>query len=112
MTQICYQNATWQVIVLSLLAAHLAAWLFNALIDRIDHDGYTWLLVVIGVAFTGIAASFVIPWQMILILAGYFVVTGIPMGAGDIIRTRRRQKAAQQAALEEARQTMNGTGHE
>lgn len=63
----------------------LTAWL-----HRSGHsDGYTWLLVVIGVGVTLLAAGPVIGWEAVLILFLLFVASGLPMAAGDIWRHRQ-----------------------
>ena len=49
-------------------------------------DGYTWLLVVAGVAVTVLASGFVIGWTAVLVLFGLFVASGLPMAVGDMWR--------------------------
>ena len=49
-------------------------------------DGYTWLLVVVGVAVTVLAAGFTIGWTAVLLLLIYFAASGLPMALGDIWR--------------------------
>lgn len=54
-------------------------------------DGYTWLLVVVGVAVTVIAAGFTIGWTAVLLLFVYFTASGLPMALGDIWRKVRSE---------------------
>lgn len=56
-------------------------------------DGYTWLLVVIGVAVTILAAGFTIGWTTVAVLFLYFAASGLPMAAGDIARHVRARRA-------------------
>jgi hypothetical protein len=49
-------------------------------------EGYTWLLVVVGVAVTVAAAGFTIGWTAVLLLLIYFAASGLPMALGDIWR--------------------------
>lgn len=55
-------------------------------------DGYTALLVVVGVAVTVGATGVLVGWQTVLILFLAFVASGTPMVAGDVYRhvTARR----------------------
>jgi len=70
---------------------------FNALIDRWNRagydDGYTWLLVVIGVAVTVIAAGFTIGWTAVITLFVFFAASGLPMALGDIWRHVKARRA-------------------
>lgn len=59
------------------------------------NDGYTWLLVVIGVAVTIIAAGFTIGWGAVIVLIIYFAASGFPMAAGDIWRHVKARRAEQ-----------------
>lgn len=61
-------------------------WLVLQLSRRGYSDGYTWLLVVVGVAVTVIAAGFTIGWTAVLLLFVYFAASGLPMALGDIWR--------------------------
>lgn len=68
-------------------------WLVLQWSRRGDTDGYTWLLVVVGVAVTVVAAGFTIGWTAVLLLVIYFVASGLPMAAGDIYRYVRARRA-------------------
>ncbi len=63
---------------------------FNALVTYLSRrglsEGYTWLLVVAGVAVTVLAAGFTIGWGNVILLTIYFVCDGFFMAAGDIWR--------------------------
>lgn len=64
---------------------------FNALVERLDrrpegHDGYTSLLVVVGVIVTVTATLIHIPLEDYLIIALAFCASGIPMIVGSIRR--------------------------
>jgi hypothetical protein len=78
------------------LLFHGLSWVYNALIDRLhwrEHmDNWTWLTVVIGVAYTLVAAGVAL-WGFVgqgstavVVVFLMFVATGIPMIAGDIRR--------------------------
>jgi len=113
MTSICPEFVpNWSVIVLALLLAHALAWLFNIAVAKIgDMSGYTWLLVAIGVCMTLGLAAFVVAWQHILIILVFFVVTGAPMAAGDILRSQQRQRRAQAELLDQARRERDEVLH-
>ena len=86
---------SWQFWLLWLFF-HLLSWAYNALIDRLhwrEHmDNWTWLTVVIGVAYTLVAAGVALwGWvghgtTAVVVVFIMFVGTGIPMIAGDIRR--------------------------
>ncbi len=92
------------VLTLAMILGHCLAWIFNWLVNKLDEyqEGYTWLLVVIGVGFTLLLALAVIPWQYLAILLGFFAATGIPMAIGDIWRTKSREVRARQEIRAEA----------
>lgn len=70
-------------------------WLVLQLGRRGYDDGYTWLLVVIGVAVTAVAAGFTIGWGAVLLLGVYFAASGLPMALGDIYRHVRARRIEQ-----------------
>ena len=70
-------------------------WLVLELGRRGYDDGYTWLLVVGGVAVTAVAAGFTIGWGAVLLLGLYFAASGLPMALGDIYRHVRARRAEQ-----------------
>jgi len=70
-------------------------WLVSQWSRRGYNDGYTWLLVVLGVAVTVLAAGFTIGWLAVLLLLVYFVASGLPMAAGDIWRHVQARRAEQ-----------------
>lgn len=61
-------------------------WLVGQLGRRGYDDGYTWLLVVGGVAVTVLAAGMTIGWTAVALLGVYFAASGLPMALGDIWR--------------------------
>lgn len=67
-----------------------------ALSRRGHSDGYTWLLVCVGVAVTVIAAGFTVGWRAVLLIGIYFASSGLPMAAGDIWRHLRARQAERQ----------------
>lgn len=77
---------------------------FNALVGQLNrhgyNDGYTWLLVVAGVAVTVTVAGFTIGWGAVLLLFVYFAASGLPMAFGDIWRhvTARRAERHDETA--------------
>jgi len=95
----------WTVFGLSLALAHVLAWALNLLIHHLgqEQDGYTWLLVVIGVGGTLIISLTTVPWQYVFAILAYFAASGVPMILGDLYRTMRSRRQARLAALDEAR---------
>ena len=84
------------------VALHLLSWFYNWLIERLHErewmHNWTWLTVVVGVAYTLIGAA-VAMWNTettantaVLGVVITFVSTGIPMSVGDIWRVLRWQK--------------------
>jgi hypothetical protein len=70
------------LVVFGFLFNGLVAWL-----HRNGHsDGYTWLLVVIGVTATVLLAGFVIGWKSVLVLFACFAASGLPLAIGDMWR--------------------------
>ena len=61
-------------------------------------EGYTWLLVVIGVLVTVLAAGLVIGWESSGILILFFVASGTPMALGDIYRYVKARQGFQEYA--------------
>lgn len=50
------------------------------------NEGYTWLLVVLGVAITLLASGPVVGWGNVLVLFIFFACSGSAMAIGDIWR--------------------------
>lgn len=84
------------------VALHLLSWFYNWLIERLHErewmHNWTWLTVVLGVAYTLIGAA-VAMWNTettantaVLGVVITFGSTGIPMSVGDIWRVLRWQK--------------------
>jgi len=70
-------------------------------------EGYTALLVMIGVAVTLIGVA-IISWQSALLVLGAFAASGTPMIAGDIYRAvKAREDAKARIAAEIARKAGN-----
>lgn len=67
-------------------------WFTSWLHKQNYNDGYTWGLVVIGVAVTVLASGFVIGWTAVLILLICFTCSGLPMAIGDIWRAVRAKR--------------------
>jgi hypothetical protein len=95
----------WSVIILALALASALALLYNNLITKYQQDleGYTWLLAAAGVGMTLGLSMFVVPWQYILIIIGFFTASGLPMIGGDILRVIQRKRLAHQELRDEAR---------
>ena len=70
---------------------------FNAAVQWLNRkgatEGYTWLLVVIGVAVTLLAAGPVIGWANVVRLFILFAASGLFMAGGDIYRYLRARAA-------------------
>jgi len=71
-------------------------WLVIQLNRRGYDDGYTWLLVVVGVGVTVLAAGFTIGWLAVLVLLVYFAASGLPMALGNIYRHVKARRAEQE----------------
>jgi len=76
---------------------------FNDFVTRAgEHkDGYTWLLVVVGVLVTLLGVA-LISWQAAVLTLIAFVASGIPMIVGDVARyvgARRDAMARQREEL-------------
>lgn len=76
----------WGTVISLLLFGVLFNWLTLELSRRGHTEGYTWLLVVTGVAVTVIAAGFTIGWINTGFLFMFFAASGLPMAVGDIWR--------------------------
>ncbi len=82
------------VTIAGLLAFGMFYNFFVLQMSKLGHaDGYTWLLVVIGVAITVAAAGFTLGWTAVIILGLYFAASGLPMAAGDIYRHIQARRA-------------------
>lgn len=68
-------------------------WLINLFNRHGLDDGFTWLLVVVGVGITVLAAGFTIGWTAVIVLFIYFAASGLPMAAGDIYRYAKARRA-------------------
>lgn len=88
----------------ALLVAIGYALLVHWLEEKGHAEGYTWLEVVVGVAYTLAFAVPVVGWPATLAVVGLFVITGTPMIAATVWRYAQARAAYRQALLE----TMNG----
>lgn len=79
-------DAIWVTSAALLAFGTLYNYLVLHLSRRGHNDGYTWLLVVIGVGITILAAGFTIGWTAVILLGIYFAASGLPMAIGDIYR--------------------------
>lgn len=57
------------------------------------NEGYVWLEVVVGVAVTLAAASFVIGWQAVVALFLLFAAAGVAPALGDMYRYVKARRA-------------------
>ena len=71
--------------------------IFAYIVYRMDgrHEGYTSLLVVIGVVATVGSVGPTIGWPNVCILAAAFAASGAPMIVGDVIRSIQRRERAE-----------------
>lgn len=67
-------------------------WLTSWMHRRGYSDGYTWVLVVVGVAVTIGASGLVLGWTAVWVLFVLFACSGLPMAAGDIWRHVQAQR--------------------
>lgn len=79
-------EAVWAAVIL-----HVVSWGYAVAVEYTRERWpasrrYTFVWVVGGVAMTGIAASFALGLHDALVVAGYFVASGIPMSVGAMIK--------------------------
>lgn len=67
--------------------------LIHALHRRGLNEGYVWLEVVVGVAVTLAAASFVVGWQIAAALFLLFAASGVAPALGDMYRYVKARRA-------------------
>jgi predicted tellurium resistance membrane protein TerC len=84
---------------------------YNAVVAWVNrhpsgHEGYTALLVVIGVAITVLATTPLIGIESLLVLIIAFCCSGAPMIAGDVIRYIKARDRYAQTLNEDARQLL------
>lgn len=72
-------------------------WLTGWLHQRGDNEGYTWLLVVVGVGVTLFVGGFVVGWEAVGVLFLLFAASGSPMAGGDVHRYLQARRAEAQA---------------
>jgi hypothetical protein len=92
----------WQVFGVILVALFWFGVAYNAWVGdlRERKEGYTALLVVVGVIVTLLGAA-LINWQAALIVFACFAASGLPMVLGDIQRTiKLREDAIQRIRRE------------
>ena len=95
-------TVNWQIFTIAALILMALSIALNELVTWLDdrHEGYTSLLVVVGVGYTVIAAAFVIGIGNALVIAMLFVASGIPMVGGEIFREiRKRGQSKREARL-------------
>lgn len=66
-------------------------------------EGYTWLIVAVGVVLSVVPTGFLIGWQDVLVILLAFVATGCWMAFGDI----RRSVLARETAKRELRRILS-----
>jgi hypothetical protein len=67
-------------------------------------EGYTWLIVAIGVVLSVVTTGFLVGWHNVLLILLAFVATGCWMAFGDI----KRHVAARETSKRELRKIMSG----
>jgi hypothetical protein len=89
-TGICTElGGFWAVFFLLFVFGLGFNWLVTWMHRHGHSDGYTWLLVVIGVGVTLLAAGPVVGWEPVLMMFALFAASGLPMAAGDAWRRRQ-----------------------
>lgn len=77
---------------------------YNRVIGWAEHrgyiEGYTSLMVAVGVVFTLIPLA-ILSWQFVLLVAGAFIASGTPMILGSITRYITQRAAAIRAIRED-----------
>ncbi|MCB8942513.1 MAG: hypothetical protein H6658_01935 [Ardenticatenaceae bacterium] len=85
------------LILATAVALLFFSYIYNRFIDYLHqrglNEGFTWLEVVVGVAFTLLAAMPLIGWRNSLILFGCFACSGFFMAAGDLWRFVKAREA-------------------
>jgi len=88
-------------LTITYLGLFLFSWGYNTLVAWLErkgyHDGYVSLMVVGGVTYTVLTATWLIGIEASLILGGAFVSSGAPMIIGSIARhiTQRDREECQ-----------------
>ena len=92
----------WRVLSAVLFALLMFGVVFNNWVGHLGDkkEGYTALLVVIGVGMTLIGVA-IVSWQSALLVLVAFAASGTPMIAGDIYRAVRAREEAKQRILAE-----------
>lgn len=90
-------GVVWGAMPAVALGLMLFGLIYNALIHAMHrhgwNEGYVWLEVVIGVAVTLVAASFVVGWEVAAVLFILFAASGLAPAAGDMYRYARARRA-------------------
>jgi len=86
------------VAVFVVMAAPIFGYFFNRLMNRLREGEHTSYYVVIGVAVT-LALGALISWKSALLMAGVFVLTGLPMIVGEFQRTEKKTAAPRRKRL-------------
>lgn len=99
-------------LIITLIGVHLVSWGYNALIAWLEREGYmegfTSLSVVVGVAYTVLATTWLIGGRALLVLTLTFVASGLPMVAGSIARHLQDRKREKRYLLDHARKVNRG----
>ena len=92
----------WRVLIAVLFALLMFGAAFNTWVGHLGDkkEGYTALLVAIGVGMTLIGVA-IVSWQSALLVLLAFAASGTPMIAGDIYRAVRAREEAKQRILAE-----------
>ena len=90
---------------------------YNKLVEWVNRqgydEGYTWLMVVIGVSVTIGTAGFTIGWSNVLLLLIYFIASGLFMAGGDIARyVNSRQREDIEKLMDDVDRHVNGGPHD
>lgn len=87
----------WGALALVVLALLIFGYIYNRIVNELHrrglNDGYVWLEVVVGVSVTLAAASFVVGWQVAVVLFLLFAASGLFPALGDIYRYVRARRA-------------------
>jgi heme A synthase len=90
-------GVNWDALPATALALLLLGLAYSVLIHYSHrnglNDGYVWLEVVVGVAMTLAAASYVVGWEVVVALFILFAASGLFMAVGDIYRHVRARRA-------------------
>lgn len=104
----CETAPDWRLLVTVALGLLLFGVIYNEWVGRLDDqkDGYTALLVVVGVLVT-LAGVAIVDWRAAALVAGAFIFSGAPMILGDIWRANKRRQAELERLRKEAQRDID-----